>query len=166
MMRTATDIDALLIAPKSLFGTPEWVESGAVATLTATILDDGGTVIGGLSLRSSVPVHLPAPQRGSVVLVLDRQPLQRLSFRPDHVHVNPSRPPIVRALQRQRLLPDRSRIYRWRDDPLWPRPDKLAVASPLLPEPADLTAAFALFLEECGISGYLPTPPHRPKLEL
>jgi hypothetical protein len=166
MMRSVAEIDALLDTEKSLFGAPEWVEDGAAAHLVGAVVNAAGVVLGGVSLRLSVLIHLPAPQRGSAVLVLDNHPLQRLSFRPDHAHVNPGRHPVTRGLRRQTLPAERSRIYRWKDNRVWPRPDSFGVGALLASEPQTIGDAFNLFLEECRIAAYLPPPPHRPKLEL
>lgn len=165
MTRTVAEIDALLAAEKSLFGQPEWVEEGPIAKLASAVVDAGGAVIGGLSLRLSAQIET-AVQRGNAALVLDGQPLQRLSFRPDHVHVNGARHPIPAPLRLMRLPADRSRIYRWTDNRVWPRADNMGAGVVIDPEPASVGAAIELFLEKCTISAYLPQPPHRPKLEL
>ncbi|WP_375404652.1 hypothetical protein [uncultured Sphingomonas sp.] len=163
-MRTPVEIDALLAAPKRILGAPQWNEMGPKAALSAALADEDGALIGGVSLRLNVLTHLPSPS-GNAIFLLDRAPVQRLSFRPDHSHVNPARYPIPAELKRLKLPADASRIYRWDDDRLWPRPDKIGVGRSLRPEPATVEDAFALFLKICGIAGRVEPPPHRPKLE-
>lgn len=165
MPRSLAEIDALLAADKTLFGAPRWIERGPRATLTAAVVDVQHGVVGGLVLHLSALVRLPAPQRGTAVLVLDGAPLQRLSFRPDHPHINPARHPIPPDLRRTKLPADRTRIYLWRHDRTWPRADRLGVAASVDPEPATLSTAFALFLSDCAIEAQLPTAPHSPTLE-
>lgn len=163
-MRSLVEIDALLAADKSLFGNPEWVEDGAVAKLASSVVDASGVVIGGLFLRLAVPVEMSI-QRGTAALVLDGLPLQRLSFRPDHLHVNKGLHPVPAPLRFLRLPADRSRIYRWADNRMWPMQDNMRAGHVIEPEPGTLAEAIKLFLEACAISAYLPDPPHRPKLE-
>ena len=165
MARTPDEIDRMLAAPKRLFRAPEWIEDDARATLTSPIVSPGGLVIGGLSLRLVALTHLPAPGRGSPVLVLDEAVVQRLSFRPDHAHINPARDPVPAELRRLKLSAGRSRFYRWPDNRQWPRPDKAVAGTYLDPEPSTIEDAFALFLDNCGIADRPPPPPHRPMLE-
>lgn len=164
MSRSPAEIDVLLHAEKGLFGQPEWIEDGAIAKLVSPVVDALGVVIGGMSLRLNVPVETVL-QRGNAVLVLDGQPVQRLSFRPDHAHVNGVVHPIPQSLRLRRLPPDRTRLYRWADNRAWPVHGNLRAGQVVEPEPATLMSAFQLFLEACGITAYLPEPPHRPRLE-
>jgi hypothetical protein len=163
--RSLADIDTLLSAEKSLFGAAEWVEDGAVAKLASPVVDALGVVMGGLSLRLNAPLET-AVQRGNAALVLDGQPIQRLSFRPGHPHVNGAAFPIPQPLRLRRLPPNRTRLYRWTDNRAWPVQTNLKAGHVVEPEPATLMAAFELFPEACGITAYLPEPPHRPRLEL
>lgn len=165
MTRSLTEIDDLIAADKSLFGLPEWIEDGPIARITSAVVDPAGAVIGGLSLRLNVPVTTNI-QRGNAVLTLDGHPIQRLSFRPDHVHVNGPGHPIPPSLRLLRLPPDRTRIYRWPSNRAWPPQANLRAGEIVDPEPESLQDALQLFLEACGISAYLPDPPHRPTLEL
>lgn len=164
MTRTSAEIDDLLAAPKRVLGAPRWDEAGAKAALSAALASEDGALIGGVSLRLNVLTHLSQPS-GNAILVLDGAPLQRLSFRPDHPHINPARHPIPTELRRLKLPAGASRVYHWGDDRLWPRPDKVGVGRPLRPEPVTAEDAFALFLKICGIDGRLEPPPHRPRLE-
>lgn len=164
MTRSVEEIDRLLAADKSLFGNPEWAEDGSVAKLTSPVVDATGMVIGGLSFRSSVPIETSI-QRGTAALLLDNSQIQRFSFRPDHFHVNKAWHPIPSALRLKTLPPDRTRIYRWANSRVWPMRDNMGAGELLDPEPPSFMAAMQLFLEACGISAYLPEPPHRPKLE-
>jgi uncharacterized protein YheU (UPF0270 family) len=164
MSRSLAEIDAMLAAGKSLFPGAEWVEDGALAKLVSAIVDESGTVIGGLSFRLNVQVE-SAIQRGNAVLVLDSQPIQRLSFRPDHPHVNGAKYPIPKQLRLLSLPPDRTRLYRWSDNREWPVQANLRAGQVVEHEPASMLDAVELFLEACGITAYLPAPPHRPKLE-
>ena len=165
MSRSVEAIDALLATDKTIFGAPRWVERVTDATLTSALVGTDGAIIGGLSLELRVLTHLPAP-RGFAVLVLDKLPLCRLSFRPDNAHSTPGREPVPPALRFLKLPAGPSRIYRWPDDRCWPRPGKQGVAAPLELEPNDVESAFAQFCRECRIGGALPPPPHRPRLEL
>lgn len=163
---TADDIDALLAAPKTIFGRPHWERDrrGTVTTLTATLAEDG-IVIGGVFLRLSATVHT-TPQRASAALVCDNRPVQRINVKPDHGHLNPLRRSVPRPLRGLLLLEGRSRIYRWAANRIWPRlaGDNLAAGEAIDPEPGDVLAALTFFLEECGIIGELPPPPWEPRL--
>ena len=164
-MRTVAEIDALIAADKALFGEPAWSGDGAVAKLVSPVIDHAGLIIGGLVLYMAAMTET-AEQRGNAALVLDDRPVQRLSFRPGHAHVNPPRHPTPPALRLLTLPPGRSRMHGWRDNRVWPRLDNVATAALMEPEPPTISAAFALFLETCGISAYIPPPPSRPRLEL
>lgn len=165
MTRSVEEIDALLAADKALFGSPEWAEEGPVAKLTSAVVNASGVVIGGLSFRASALIETTV-QRGSTVLLLDNSPIQRLSFRPDHRHVNPAAHPVPLDLRLRTLPRDRTRIYHWRHNRIWPIRDNIGAAEVVEPDPETFMDAATLFLEACGISTYLPPPPHRPKLEL
>lgn len=165
MTRGLSEIDAIIAADKSLFGRPDWIEEGSIAKLTSTVVNNAGVVIGGLSFRSSVPLETSI-QRGSAILLLDNCPIQRFSFRPDHSHVNKARHPIPAPLRLKTLPADRTRIYLWANNRVWPMRDNIGAAEFLDPEPPSFMVAMQRFLEACGISAYLPEPPHRPKLEL
>lgn len=165
MTRALAEIDTLLSAEKSLFGEPEWVEDNAVAKLASAVVDASGNVVGGLSFRAQVPIET-AVQRGTAALILDGLPIQRLSYRPDNPHSNKGGHPIPAHLRWQKLPADRTRIYRWRNNRVWPMRDNLAAGEVVDPEPNAFMSALELFLEACGISAYLPEPPHRPTLEL
>jgi hypothetical protein len=163
-MRSLTEIDGLLAADKSLYGNPDWIEDGSVAKLASPLVDLHGDIIGGLTLKLSAPIETML-QRGTAVLILDRHPIQRLSFMPDHSHGNKGKYPVPPELRLRVAPADRSRIYRWVDNRAWPTEDNMGAARLLETEPATLRDAFNLFLETCVISAYLPDPPHRPKLE-
>lgn len=165
MTRSVGEIDAIIAANKSLFGTPEWVEDRSIAKLISPVVNSAGVVIGGLSLRASVPIET-AVQRGSAVLVLDNHPIQRLLYRPDHPHVNKAAYPIPAHLRLRRLPAERTRIYQWADNRVWPMPDNMGAGRLVEPDPEAFMAALEQFLEGCGISAYVPEPPHRPTLEL
>jgi hypothetical protein len=154
-----------LRADKSLFGTPEWAEEGSVAKLTSAVVNATGVVIGGLSFRAAALIETTI-QRGSATLVLDNLPIQRVLFQPDHPHVNKGAHPIPLRLRLRRLPPERTRIYRWEDNRVWPMRDNMGAATVVEPEPDTYMDAMKLFLEACGITAYLPPPPHRPQLEL
>lgn len=164
MSRSLIEVDELLASNKTLFSDLEWVEDGPVARLVSPILDMSGNVIGGMLLNLNALTET-AVQRGNAALVLDGRPIQRLSFRPDHVHTNKGRGTVLPELRFKRLPADRTRLYSWRDNRSWPVVDNLAVGRLVDPEPASIMAAYQLFLEACGISAYLPEPPHRPRLE-
>lgn len=164
MTRSAAEIDDLLAADKSLFGNSEWVEDGTVAKLSSAVVDSQGNPIGGLTLRMQVPIEASL-QRGTATLVLDGHPIQRISFRPDHSHVNKGRHPIPKELRLIALPPDRTRLHRWADNRVWPMQDNMGAGRVLDVEPPTVMDAFKLFLETCGISTHLPEPPHRPKME-
>jgi len=165
---TAQEIDALLAARKTVFDQPQWeIERGTTrATLTASLAENG-VVIGGVSLRLSANVHT-IPQRGSAVLICDNRPVQRMNVKPNHNHSNPLRRTVPKPLRGLSLPQDRSRIYRWAVNRVWPRPpgDNLAAGELIDPEPDDFSAAVRFFLQECGISGTLPAPPWEPRLSL
>ena len=165
MTRSVAEIDVLLAASKGLFGIVEWVEDGTVANISAAVVDSLGDPVGGLEVRASVPTQTRV-QRGSIVLILDGLPLQRLSHRPDHIHRNKGAHPIPSDLRLKTLQADRTRIYRWRDNRTWPSQDNLGAGRPVDPQPTTFMQAVELFLEACGIAAYIPEPPYRPKLEL
>lgn len=165
MTRSLAEIDALLAADKGLFGAIEWSEEGSVASISTAVVDALGDPIGGLELRASAPTQTSV-QRGTIVLILDGVPLQRLSYRPDHIHRNKGSHPIPPDLRLKTLQTDRTRIYRWRDNRTWPTQDNLGAGRLVDPQPKTFMLAVELFLEACGIAAYIPEPPHRPKLEL
>ena len=165
MTRSLAEIDALLVADKGLFGVVEWIEDGSNANISAAIVDSLGNPIGGLELRASVPTKLSV-QRGSFVLILDGLPLQRLSHRPDHIHRNKGAHPIPIELRFQSLPAERTRIYRWSDNRIWPMQDNIGAGRLVDPQPTSFMQAMEQFLEACGIAAYIPESPHRPELEL
>ena len=165
MTRSLAEIDALLAADKGLFGAIEWSEEGSVASISTAVVDVLGDPIGGLELRASAPTQTSV-QRGSIILILDGVPLQRLSHRPTHAHRNKGAHPIPPDLRFKTLPPDRTRIYGWSDNRVWPRQDNIGAGRTVDPQPSTFIHAMELFLEACGISAYIPEPPHRPELEL
>lgn len=164
-MTTPADIDALLAAAKTLAGRPEWVEDerGSVAKLAVPVALSG--IVGELVLRANATLHT-VPQRGGGVLIFEGRPIQRLSFRPDHAHLNPFARTVPAPHRGRRLVPDVSRLHPWRLNRAWPRPftDNVAVAEGVEPEPVSLQAALTIFLRLCAIKGDLPPPPWEPRL--
>jgi len=158
-------IDVLLGTYKTLAGRPAWVldERGTVAKLAVPVLQNG--VVAGLTLQAHATVQTN-PQRGGCVLILEGRPIQRLSFRPDHLHVNPLVKTIPRSLRGLRLPANASRFHAWTLNREWPRRalDKVAVAEPVEPEPDSFLDALTIFLHHCGIEGALPPPPWEPRL--
>lgn len=164
MTRSRSEIDDLLAADKSLFGSVEWIEEGAYAKIVSPVVGANGVVIGGLILHLNAQVETTV-QLGNASLVLEGRPIQRLSFRPGHKHVNKGRYPVPVELRLKTLPAGRSRIYRWSDNREWPMSENMLAGRLIDAEPGTLMEAYKLFLEACGISAYLPDPPHRPKLE-
>jgi hypothetical protein len=162
---SAADIDALLSASKTLAGSPVWMKDdrGTVSKLTIPVAEAG--VVGSLVLEASATLNSD-PQHGSCVLVFEGRPIQRLSFRPDHAHVNPLNKSIPKGLRGLRLPPGASRMYPWTLNRTWPRPasDNVPVAEPIDPEPESFHSALTIFLRLCGIEGDLPPPPWEPRL--
>ena len=158
-MTTISDVDALLIDVKYFGNHDGWKldERGSVAHLSIPITSN--SINHDLTLSSTALVRDPV-QAESCVLILERRPVQRLSFRPNHAHVNPFRAHIDRGLRGLRLPAGSSRLYPWRANRTWPRlkSDNVAVAEPVLPEPVSL-AALAMFLRICNIEGEIPSPP-------
>ena len=165
MTRTLTEIDDILRADKSLHGNLEWVEDGARALITRSVVDQRGVVIGGLILQLWALTEV-AIQRAGGSLVLDGTPIQRMTYRPGNAHLNNNAHPTPPALRLKTLPAERSRIYLWSNNRAWPIHQNLRAGKVIEPEPASASAAFELFLESCAISTYLPNPPHRPMLEL
>ena len=165
MTRSMVEIDDLLKSDKSLYGNPEWVEDGAKAILKSAIVDPRGIVLGGLSLSLWADVST-ITQRGGGALVLGNHAIQRISYLPNHSHKNDNAFPTPPELRLRSLPADRSRVYLWKNNRVWPIQPNLRAGLVLDQEPASLTAAFELFLESCAIDAYLPNPPHRPMLEL
>lgn len=161
MTITMADIDTLLSLPKTMFNAPEWVEDGNRAILRADLVHQGN-VLGGVWVSLSANIHTD-PQRGDCVLIHDGKPVQRLSFMPKNAHANPRAHPAPVPLRLLTLPPDRSRIYRWRDNRAWPPPQPMAGAV-LDPQPATFADAVTVFFSEYGISGNVPPAPWRPTL--
>lgn len=159
-MTTADDIDAMLAERKGLEGRSTWVrdDRGSVAHLKATVA--GGSGVESVAFVATALVHEPV-QTGSCVLVVQGRPLQRLSFRPTHAHVNPPGPKVPPTLRGLRLPAGHSRIYRWENNRSWPRlrSDNVTVGQPLLPDVGTLELALAIFLHICNIEGEIPSPP-------
>lgn len=159
------EIDALLARPKQLVGAPTWIadDRGSVTKLAAPAAESG--IVGGLTLFASAPLHA-TPQRGSVVLVLEGRPIQRLSFQPDHVHVNPFAKSVPQPLRGLKLAAGQSRIHPWRLNRTWPRApnDNVSVGEILDPQPETFGDALTIFLHACGIESQLPPPPWEPRL--
>jgi len=162
---SADDIDALLAAHKSLAGLATWVkdERGTVAKLAVPIAVDG--VVGGLILQAHATL-VTDPQSGGCVLIMDGRPVQRLSIRPDHAHLNPFLKTSPAAHRGVRLAAGLSRLHPWRLNRAWPRPpgDNVPFAQMIEPEPETFAAALTIFLEACRIDGVLPPPPWEPRL--
>ena len=165
IMTTEADIDAMLAARKTLAGRPVWREDerGTVAHMVVPIAKE--EVIGGLTFRASALLFESA-ESGSCVIVLDDRPIQRLSFRPTHAHVNPFGAAVSVGLRGLRCPAGVSRIHHWAENRRWPRPlsDNVAVASPLHVEFDSFALTLALFLHICNIDGELPPPPWEPRL--
>lgn len=161
MTITTADIDALLSQPKTIFGVPAWIEEGNNAYWRADLQHDG-VLIGGLSLRLTVTTHT-TPQRGDGVLIFDGKPIQRFAYLPKGLHVNPKAHPIPTRLRFLSLPPDRSRIYRWRDNRAWPTPHPMA-GEIFDPQPDSFNEAATMFFAECCIMGDVPAAPWRPTL--
>lgn len=164
MSRTADEIDELLEMPKFLWGSPEWAEDGNNAKLVSSVVDPNGSVIGGLTFEANANIETSL-LRGSTILMLDRLPLQRLSYKPGHSHSNGNSFYMPADLRLRKLPPDQTRIHLWADNRRWPTLDNLNCARLLDPEPPTYLDALQLFLEGCGIEAHLPPPPHRPRLE-
>ncbi len=164
---TAEEIDEFLEAAKTIFGRPHWAPDPHRdrVTLTAALVSKDNTVIGNVSLRLAATLHT-RPQRGSIALVCGQHSIQRMNIMPSHGHRNVFRKSAPRSLRGLSLPGERTRIYRWRANRVWPRPpgDNLSVAELVDPEPENFSAAVTLFLQECGISGELPPPPWEPRL--
>lgn len=164
-MRTVDDIDAMLVARKRLDARPVWArdERGSVAHLTVSIMGWGPTE--GLTFIATALVYEPI-QAGSCVLILERRPVQRLSFRPTHAHVNPPDPRVSRELRGLRMPAGGSRLYPWSANRNWPRArsDNVSVGQPLLPDAGSLDMALAIFLDICNIDGEIPPAPWEPRL--
>ncbi len=158
-------IDALLAEKKALAGAPRWIgdERGAVASLAAPVAKRG--VVGALSFRATALVYEPI-QSGSCVLVFDGRPIQRLSFRPTHAHVNPFGPSVSTPLRGLHLPAGKSRVYLWAENRAWPRPkgDNVGVAQPILLDMEGLDKVLAIFLQMCNVDGVLPPAPWEPRL--
>lgn len=164
-MTNAADIDALLVARKTLSGAPNWVrdDTSAVVKLAAPVAVSG--VLGGLVLRASATLET-TPQRGSCALIYEDRPIQRLSILPDHAHHNPFRPSAPSGLRGLTLPADASRLHAWAHNRSWPRlgGDNVAMAEPLPVEVASMAEGLTIFLALCGIEGDLPPPPWEPRL--
>ena len=164
-MTTATDIDALMAEHKTLAGAARWTidHRGSVADLAVPVATYG--IVGGLTFRATALVYEPV-QSGSCVLVLEQRPLQRLSFRPTHAHLNPFGPGVSGHLRGLRLPAGKSRIYPWSENRTWPRPkgDNASVAHPMPVDLESLDSMLALFLQLCHIHGDLPCAPWEPRL--
>ena len=158
-------IDALLAARKALAGVPRWIidPRGSVANLAVPVASGG--IIGALTFRASTLVHEPT-QSGSCVLVFDGRPIQRLSFRPTHAHVNSFGPSVSEHLRGLHLPAGQSRVHLWADNRAWPRPksDNVSVARPMQLEWEDLDIVLAIFLHMCNVDGALPPAPWEPRL--
>ena len=164
-MMSVADIDSMLAVAKTLAGVPTWVEDerGTVARIVVPVATGG--VVAGLTFRAGAVLHARV-QTGSCVLVCDGRPVQRLSFRPDHAHVNPFGKGVPKRLRGLRLPPGVSRLHAWSVNRDWPRSpaDNVAVAEPLNPEPASFEDALEFFLRLCNIDGEIPLPPWEPPL--
>lgn len=158
-------IDAVLAKKKALAGVPRWIcdPRGSVANLAVPVAS--GDIIGALTFRASTLVH-EASQSGSCVLVFDGRPIQRLSFRPTHAHVNPFGARVSDHLRGLRLPAGQSRIHLWTDNRAWPRPkgDNVSVARPLQLNWENLDIVLAIFLYMCNVEGALPPAPWEPRL--
>ena len=84
---TAADIDGFLAERKTIFGQPEWVtdERRARVFLRASLQLQDGRIPGSVFVEL-VATRYTDPQRGSMVLVCNGRPVQRMSYRPDHLH--------------------------------------------------------------------------------
>jgi hypothetical protein len=164
-MSTPEDIDRLLAEPKVLAGRVVWVrdERAARAELAAPVLVDG--VVGALVFKATATLNTD-PQRGSCVLIFEGRPVQRLSHRSGHVHLNPPSKSVDRALRGARLPPDLTRVHLCSLNRVWPRPegDNLPVGQVLDPQPISLAESLANFLALSGIRGDLPAAPWEPTL--
>ena len=164
---TAADIDGFLAERKTIFGQPEWVtdERRARVFLRASLQLQDGRIPGSVFVELVATRHTD-PQRGSMVLVCNGRPVQRMSYRPDHLHHNPFNKRVSRDLRGLTLPVGHTRIHRWRQNRVWPRPpgDNMRVAELVEPEPGSYADAMQIFFRECGIQGWLKPPPWEPRL--
>ncbi|GIX16700.1 MAG: hypothetical protein KatS3mg119_0886 [Rhodothalassiaceae bacterium] len=164
---TVADIEAFLAGRKAIFGHPAWEadESRARVLLRASLKLEDGRIPGNAFVQLVATLHT-TPQRGSMALVCDGRPVHRMSYRPDHPHANPFHKKVSRALRGLTLPAGLTRIHRWRENRVWPRPpdDNLPVAEPVRPEPESYADAMQIFFRECGIEGCVEPPPWEPRL--
>lgn len=167
-MLSLDEIDRLLAAAKSIGGIPNWREdptSGGRALLVVPLLLDG-VAVGGLEIRGNATIRTQR-QSASLVLIAAGDPIQRLSFRPKHEHVNSLRSDLSRDLRGSRLLADVTRFYPWELNRRWPRqrqPRERYDGHRVEPVVTDFDVAVMFFLERCNIIGSIPPPPYRPEL--
>lgn len=164
---TVVDIDAFLAGRKTIFGHPTWDvdERRRRVLLRASLKLEDGRIPGNVFVQLVATLHT-TPQRGSMVLVCDGRPVQRMSYRPDHPHANPFHKKVSKDLRGLSLSAGLTRIHRWRENRTWPRPpeDNLPVAELVNPEPVSYVDAMQIFFRECGIKGYVEPPPWEPRL--
>lgn len=167
-MLSLEQVDQVLTVEKTLGGKLAWREdptNSARALLVAPLLIDGSAVAG-LQLQGNALIRV-RQQSATILLIVDNDPIQRLSFRPRQDHVNSLRAEVPKELRGRRLRAGETRFYPWDLNRRWPReqrPRERYDGYELDPAPAAFDEAARFFLSQCNVVGELPSPPHRPEL--
>ncbi|TVR79105.1 MAG: hypothetical protein EA405_13380 [Rhodospirillales bacterium] len=160
------DIDDMVAAPKEIAGRPQWDKSRDTTVRLKAPLWIGEEIVGGLFLIATASV-VATPQHGSLVLVFQDQPIQRLDAFPSAPHANPFKN-VPKELRGLTLPSGDHQFHTWQHNRRWPRPpkDNLPIAAPIDPPLVDYRAAIDFFLTRTNIHGMIPLPPHEPRLSV
>ena len=159
-------IDELVAAEKRIAGRPRWQKSRETTVRLRAPLRIGDEIVGGLFLTATASVH-ETPQHGSLVLVYQDRPIQRLDIFPAAPHGNPLKN-VSKSLRGLTLPAGQHQLHSWLNNRRWPMPqvDNLPVAEPVDTTLPDYRAAVAFFLNRTNIRDTIPMPPHEPRLKL
>lgn len=134
------DIDRLLVVEKWVAGQASWSRSRETTLRISVPLQIDGTIVGSLFLSGTASIY-NRPQDGSLLLLFQKQVIERMNVFPTSPHANPLDRRLPRSLRGVTLPALQHRYHAWalnagdRDRPvitcLWRRP--LTWTSKILP---------------------------------
>ena len=171
MTLTEDDIYLILSSTKYPLGTPEWVsvaKNSSQVELKTDLIVDNEDIDCRLELILKTDLRSPA-QRGEIVLLCDKSPLERLSYCPDHRHSNPPSKKIPKEHRGKTFKADESRHYPWDLNKFlgWPPPDgQIRICKEIDENISSYLDAVNYFFNKTGIELYVPELEYEPRLPL
>lgn len=126
-----------------------------------------GAIVGGLFLSGTASVY-NRPQDGSLLLLFQKQVIERMNVFPTAPHANPLDKRLPHSLRGLTLPALRHRYHTWALNRRWPRPagDNLPVAEAIDVDLENFAEVLKFFMRRVHVFGDVPPPRHEPRLRL